>query len=294
MRDDLKNLKNLGNPEHLALAYDAWAPVGDDGKVPKEDRSAWLSKLAETKVSPDYKYSFNRWEASFKAPGDRTFRLKLASRLLIGHGNSSAAEVGISVHHTWGVPVIPGSALKGLLAHYVDATYGPFGRDRVPENVLDDENPDNYRGVVWNQGKTRVQSGPGKYYRALFGAPDADDDKTAHSKGCEAGATAGVVRFHDALYVPTLAGLDRPFAVDVLTVHQVNYYKEEGETAPNDYDDPNPVGFLTVRPDASFLFALSGREDWTKVAMELLWEALDNWGVGGKTSAGYGRFDRSS
>jgi hypothetical protein len=37
------------------------------------------------------------------------------------------------------------------------------------------------------------------------------------------------------------------------------------------------------------LFALSGPPDWTQLTEQLLRGALEKWGVGGKTSAGYGR-----
>jgi CRISPR-associated protein Cmr6 len=44
--------------------------------------------------------------ASITASGDRVF--ELTNRFLIGHGNASATDVGLSVHHTWGVSVILG------------------------------------------------------------------------------------------------------------------------------------------------------------------------------------------
>jgi CRISPR-associated protein Cmr6 len=49
------------------------------------------------------------------------------------------------------------------------------------------------------------------------------------------------------------------------------------------------VAFLTVRPGQRLLFALSGPADWTELAERLLRDALEKWGVGGKTSTGYGR-----
>jgi CRISPR-associated protein Cmr6 len=208
--------------------------------------------------------------------------------LLIGHGNSSASGVGITVHHTWGVPVIPGSALKGLVAHYVDATYGPNEPDRKPwEQQGDERTRADYQGLTW-RGR-RIESGPGTVYRALFGAPDAREDDAMREHGFDAGASAGLITFHDALYVPDSIADNNPFAADVLTVHQKGYYVSSGASAPNDYDSPNPVAFLTVRPGARLLFALSGPAEWTNLAEKLLRDALARWGVGGKTSAGYGR-----
>lgn len=289
MRQVLRESIDQPVPDHLGLAYDAWAWTEDtDGKVADSDRRPWLERLSDIAVSSDYVCSFERWRASFKSAGDRLFELALASRLLIGHGNSSAIDVGLTVHHTWGVPIIPGSALKGLVAHYVDATYGPtHSGKKVWELQGDERVRADYQGVTWS--RRRVETGPGAIYRALFGAPDARDDDVMRERGLEAGAVAGLVTFHDALYVPGSLPDNRPFAADVLTVHQKGYYDSLGQSAPNDYDGPNPVAFLTVRPRARLLFALSGPAGWTELAERLLRDALDHWGVGGKTSAGYGR-----
>lgn len=282
-------LRSIGTPEHLGLAYDAWAPVGDDGKVPDGTRAGWLSELASIPVPSDYSRSFERWRKSFSASGDRTFELALASRLLVGHGNSSAVDVGLTVHHTWGVPVILGSALKGLVAHFVDASYGPDDPERPPWELEGDERARAaYQGVT-RRGR-RIGRGPGAVYRGLFGAPEAEEDEAMRERGFEAGASAGLVTFHDALYVPTGKTDDRPFAADVLTVHQKRYYDSAGEGWPNDYDKPIPVAFLTVRPDVRLAFGLSGPPDWADLAERLLRDALETWGVGGKTSTGYGRF----
>lgn len=288
MREVLKNSIGGEIPDHVGLAYDAWAPTEvADGKVSDNKRRIWLEQLAELAVSPDYARSFERWKASFSNAGDRLAELTLASRLLIGHGNASAVDVGMTVHHTWGVPVIPGSALKGLVAHYVDATYGPTEPDKKPWELQGDERDRaDYQGVTWN--RRRIERGPGAVYRALFGAPDARDDATMREQGFETGATTGLVTFHDALYVPGSLTKDKPFAPDVLTVHQKGYYDSSGQNLPNDYDSPNPVAFLTVRPKCRVLVALSGPSDWTELASQLLADATATWGVGGKTAAGYG------
>jgi len=267
-------LESLGEPHHVGLAYDAWAPVVVDGrpeslgKVLDDRRGEWLGKLAGLSIDRDYPHFYGRWKASFGEPDAHTFELALASRLLVGHGNSSGTDVGITVHHTWGVPVIPGSALKGLLAHYLDAVHGP-GQEGDPAREQ----------CAGGQGSR----GPGEVYRVLFGAPEAG------GKSAPARASAGMIQFHDAIYVPHSVPEDRPFAADVLTVHQKSYYDSTGQSWPNDYDDPIPVAFLTIRPCVRLLFALSGPADWRKLAERLLRNALEQWGVGGKTSAGYGR-----
>jgi CRISPR-associated protein Cmr6 len=290
MRAVLQKVKDI--PSHLGLAYDAWAPTLKSGKLVDADRGAWIEKLANSSIHSHYKEAYKVWRNSFRGPEHRCFELNLQSRMLVGQGNSSATDVGLTVHHTWGAPLLPGSAIKGLLAHYIDICYGldkpelPFWQQ--PEDQIDRID---FQGLVWNERGNRIQRGPGKLYRRIFGSPDAVEDEQMVEHGFEAGACKGEIIFHDALYVP---GDMKPFAPDVITVHQKEYYNRAGKSFPNDFDSPNPVSFLTVRPKVGFLFVLSGPEDLMQLTEKLLKDALSEWGIGAKTSAGYGRFMRES
>ncbi len=287
MRNSLPRWSDFGRIDHFGLAYERWPPRQVGGEVDTDDRNDWSRNLEQVRVSDDYRQFFERWRASF-GPDVRVAVVELRGRMLIGHGNPSATEVGLTVHHTWGVPVIPGAALKGLLAHRFDILYGPEG----DEDDLQDAQRNAWRGVRW--AGDSIARGPGAHYRALFGSPDAQQDASEREAGREAGASAGLVTFHDALYVPGSVieaehVEDRPFARDVLTVHHKSYYDGSGEVFPNDWESPNPVAFMTVRRPARFLIALGGPSDWTELAERHLLEALQGWGVGGKTSLGYGR-----
>ena len=263
-------------PSHFGYAYERLAPPPkSDGKADADKREVWLNNCQSIAISPDYAHFFKIWKDSFDPAASRTLEVAATSRLLVGHGNPSGADVGLTVHHTWGVPMIPGSALKGVLAHYIDAVYGD------DPDQPDDAERREWRGPTWKDGRVAPEDQAGKYFAALFGAPMVTGDP----------GRAGLVTFHDALYVPGSIGNDRPFARDVLTVHQKVYYDDEGtKGGPTDWDDPNPVGFITVRRKARFLLTLTGPAEWTTLAMELLGKALATWGAGGKTSAGYGRF----
>jgi CRISPR-associated protein Cmr6 len=286
MRASIRDRVGLEAGDHVGLAYTTLAPVAQDGKVP--DKDPWLAKLADIVIAPDYRAHVDAWIASFAHTSARLFTLTLDARLLIGHGNASGADVGLTVHHTWGVPIVPGSALKGTLAHHVATTYGSD-----PSVITPDPAHDPWRGVGW--AGTAIARGPGELYRALFGAPDADDDRAANAPG----ATRGYVVFHDALYLGVASPVcevispapesTRPFAADTLTVHQKCYYDDRGKSEPCDHDDPNPVGFLTVCPKAQFVVVLEGLPDWTALAGQLLRESLAQHGVGGKTTNAYGR-----
>ncbi|KYG01465.1 hypothetical protein BE21_06040 [Sorangium cellulosum] len=292
MRGILKDLLGDALPDHLGLAHDRWAPLEPrTGKIPDRRRGAFLQKLAQWRAPSDYTSAYERWCDALRADGSATATVTLASRLLVGHGNPAPTDVGLTVHHTWSVPLIPGSALKGLLNHFIDVVYGPDELGTHPMAPSLDGEPRErarFRGVTWDEKRRAPLYGPGEVHRALFGAPATMTD--AEFQG--AGATIGGVVFHDALFVPGSAG-DQPFAEDVLTVHQKAYYDDHGRRiGPSDYDDPNPVSFLTVKPGTQFLVALSGQPEWTAFALRELLDALAEWGIGGKTAAGYGRIVR--
>jgi CRISPR-associated protein Cmr6 len=288
MRASIRDRVGLEAGDHVGLAYTTLAPVDQGGKVPDGAKDSWLANLAAIPITPDYRAHVDAWIASFARTSARLFTLTLDARLLIGHGNASGTGVGLTVHHTWGVPIVPGSALKGTLAHDVASTYGSDPLVTTPDPAHDP-----WRGVGW--AGTTIARGPGELYRALFGAPDADDDRASGSPG----ATRGYVVFHDALYLGVASPVrevispapesTRPFAADTLTVHQKRYYDDRGKSEPCDHDDPNPVGFLTVCPKAQFVVVLEGPPDWTALAGQLLRKSLAQRGVGGKTTNAYGR-----
>lgn len=271
MRDVLRRL-DLEQCSHAGLAYDAWAPVErGDGKVAEKARAGWLRGVRGIAIDRDYAEAFARWRDGFADDGVCRV-VETTSRLLVGHGNPSGSDVGLTVQHTWGVPVIPGSALAGVLAHYVHEELAGGGRAGEPE-------PERarWRGPRYDD-RGVVVAPPGEHYGCVFGEPEIEPSP----------GRAGLVTFCDALYVPGSGG-GRPLAEDVLTVHHKEYYGEQGLVPPTDYDDPNPVSFLGVGKGVRFLLALCGPPEWTAVAMALLIDALAWRGVGGKTSAGYGR-----
>ncbi|HVK63132.1 MAG TPA: type III-B CRISPR module RAMP protein Cmr6 [Polyangium sp.] len=273
MRNVLDKL-DIQTDTHAGLAHDVYAPVkvsGTEDERKKLERR--LRGIVALKTPEGYREAFRRWEAALGRMKAFSFRGRARSRLLVGTGYPSATEVGLTFHRTWGVPVIPGSSLKGLVAAYVQATYGP-----APGEVDPEREP--FRGVQ-GDGR-RMERGPGDVYRRIFGAPATDDGGSAQRGG---------VIFHDALWSPD--GPPKPFGLDVLTVHHGSYYRQQ--TPPNDYESPTPVSFLTVRPGSEFLVAWSvpeGEEELAERVGKYIEEALGAWGIGAKTAAGYGRLTR--
>lgn len=207
-----------------------------------------------------YGEAFERWRRAFASDTPcRSERLLTASRLIVGLGSENVLETGLRLHHTYGAPIIPGSALKGLASHYCHDVWGQRRNASAPdENLL-------FRRR-------------GKHHSLLFGATE----------------DGGVITFHDAWIVPQSL-TDGALRLDVMTPHHPKWQTKEA--SPTDFDSPVPVSFLSVAGTFDLRLSWSGpagtpqdqAEAWTRLAMQLLQEALAEWGVGGKTSSGYGR-----
>jgi CRISPR-associated protein Cmr6 len=290
MRSDLQTVADRwAEPSnaHAGLLYERYVPLYygdrpppkpekkllDIGKVLPDDQERLLRQVSRVPVSPAYRVAWRRWQAALHASGAITEVVETASRLLIGHGNPAPSEVGITLHHVYGVPLLPGTGLKGLLNHYL-ATWGA-AMDAGWEGVRYDE-----------QG--RPVGSPGAFHGAIFGVPNLPPEE-----GNEEVGQAGGVLFEDAWLIP--GDDDKPLCPDVLTPHQGEYYRSFGGEPPNDWTDPIPVTFLTVKPKQRFLLAISplrAERKGAMLAMAHLIDALEQWGVGAKTRAGYGRLRR--
>lgn len=231
------------------------ALLDDKGKNDTDSRSELFNVMRKSLNHSISVYQSAHQRQKTGIPGPKEEGLfSTTSRLIIGLGGESVLETGITLHHTYGTPLIPGSALKGLASHYCDQVWGTK------------ENDDGF--------KKKVDGGlQGQYYKAIFG--NTED--------------SGHIIFHDAWITPdTMADSLQP---DVMAPHHGDYYS--GKAAPTDFDNPNPISFLSVV--GTFHVAVScdvpGIEGhtWAKLAFDLLKEALEQWGIGGKTNAGYGR-----
>lgn len=82
-----------------------------------------ITKLPR-QVDPNYVHYYNRWVKRLGEIGSATEVAQTHGRMVVNLGADSVAEVSIALHHTYGVPFIPGTALKGLAAHYANSNMG--------------------------------------------------------------------------------------------------------------------------------------------------------------------------
>ncbi len=239
---------HIARCKNLALILDKYPPqvVVEETK----NKGAWLQDLVkgshiDTTLT---RSAYNRWHTMMSAIGATLFNAALDWRMVIGLGGESVLETDITLHHLYGVPFIPGSALKGLTRAYVTGEIEGYKSDKI-----DNDNEE---------------------VKRIFGSQEH----------------AGTVLFFDAM---PLNG-EVQFVVDIMNPHYPDYYG--GTKPPTNDQSPIPVTFLTMT-DTTFTFALAprdaGKEQHMKDVEQIkLWlqEALQKYGVGGKTSAGYGYF----
>jgi CRISPR-associated protein Cmr6 len=197
--------------------------------------------------------------------------LKPEWRMAIGLGNESVYETSMTLHHIYGIPYIPGSAIKGVVrSHIITELFG------VDENdSLDLKNAENK--ALQDQG-----------FCDIFGCPQ----KSFYNESRQ-----GKLIFFDAF-----PQSDPQMKPDVMNPHYGPYYSDPSvNTPPADYHNPKPIFFLTViDTEFRFIIGIKEKDNNTiqqgefkdkyplETAYECMEKALREHGIGAKTSAGYG------
>lgn len=201
------------------------------------------------------------------------FGLKLGERMAMGMGEAHVYENGLRLHHTYGLPYIPGSSLKGAARAMLLGNC--FGLDAEAEK--------------------EALTNP--CFLALFGGENSRQGAKSES---------GQVAFLDAFPISLPA-----IEVEVLNAHYGEYYGEA--KAPADWLKVNPVFFASLAAGIQFRFHLGSQrqvqldtlEGWERIAPGAAWqektlaalgaywlkEALTSAGIGAKTALSYGIFD---
>ncbi|GAA3985391.1 type III-B CRISPR module RAMP protein Cmr6 [Thermobifida alba] len=186
----------------------------------------------------------------------RRVELTAEWRLVTGLGEQTGAhEFGLSLHGTYGWPLIPGSTLKGAAA-------------------------------AW----ARHQKVSAERYTAVFGTPTtSEDEEDLHGSRCgvrflDALPKASREPRH-CLRVHS----------DVITPHQHTYHTDSGTEpcTPGEHHQPIPLPFLSL--SGTFVADLVGdSSESTEQAAEWLARACSENGIGARTTAGYGYLTATS
>ncbi|WP_437677261.1 type III-B CRISPR module RAMP protein Cmr6 [Sorangium sp. So ce131] len=199
-RDDLRKIRRV-DVQHAGLLLDkmlVWPDRPDDpSDAEAASKSAFraLMEAARIRVPEGYSRAFarrrtwlERFTGGFERGGTQLRRATAKGRLVVNLGAAAVRETNLALLHTWGVPYLPGSALKGLAS-------AAAHRSGVPA----------WRKVDEREGRLQ-----GEDHRLMFG-------DTGES---------GCVVFHDAWWVPEDDEL--PLDLDTMTVHHRGYYQGDG------------------------------------------------------------------
>ncbi|GAA0126556.1 hypothetical protein UT300019_24590 [Clostridium sp. CTA-19] len=191
-------------------------------------------------------------------------------RLVVGLGNPSVTETSMTLHNIYGIPYIPGQALKGIIRSYFLQKY--FDIEKKEFSI-----------IKINAAEFKAK----ELYKIIFG-----DDYYGEAN------EKGSIIFFDAFPVSNEIIIEK----DVMTPHYSNYYGKGWN--PTDEFSTNPIPFYTVKNTKfNFIFALSRQkinvsedkliyaQDLKEFISKLMKEALQEHGVGSKTSVGYGYFN---
>ena len=95
-------------------------------------RSYLIKEVASLREPDEYEEFFKRWTKMLTDYDAQTHEAKVKGRMIVGLGSESVLETSITLHHTYGVPYIPGSALKGLAASYASQRLGDVWKKGSP------------------------------------------------------------------------------------------------------------------------------------------------------------------
>lgn len=219
---------------------------------------------------------YTHWQKlveSLPAAACRIIPATLQTRLLVNISGSILENADIALEHICGVPIIPGSAVKGAARRYAIALMQQSDEAQKEELL--------------------------EQFIAIFGCAEIDfeagsdlalaiDSTLLQEMGELYGNRRGRVCFFQAVPEGPIS-----LTADVLTPHHKKYMAGEQEL-PTDDEEPAPSYFPAVEggENAKYTFTLyaPGAEHLLDTAEDWLSKAVTLFGIGAKTAAGYGYF----
>jgi CRISPR-associated protein Cmr6 len=259
-------------------------------KADKLFRDAQVADRMAKVAQPDRRLAqvANQKAARFVAELERsfsgrvvTFEATLGSRLLVNLAGGVVENAGIALDRCFGLPFIPGSAVKGITRAL----------------------------ALWEIRQARPEDRPRLLRMAMplfgFGAKDTQSGDFAWAAGPQAQEVSRALNVTDfkgcACFLPAYPTTQPELLVDMVNPHYPDYYGGRRNRATDD-GSPVPNYFPAVREGVTFAFAVLlnrsvpdncgvADEDLLRQAKQWIERAVTLKGVGAKTAAGYGWFE---
>jgi len=257
--------------------------------------------------------------------GFEEIKLKTGYRLAVGLGLPSFFENGLTLHHIYGTPYIPGSSVKGLVRFvFLSEIFGifPFEGDELKKlphfelktNQTQKGNEDEIAFLFRSLAKID---------KALTESENFDEflkkvkDRIENPKKEELEnfyylfkELFGNLYYRGRVIFADAFATEWKFKTDIMNPHFKEYYgstdedrKKKGLYLVGDWHNPTPIQFLVVE-DAVFHFLFKVEKEtfihkkWKinirNLLREMLTEGLFLLGIGGKKGKGYGWFEKNS
>jgi len=130
MRSRLRDFYRGASDAHPGLLIQrGYQEFDDQSEAGKELKTTHIRRICAIPASDCYHRAFRRWQ-SLTSDQMRflSVELELETRLFIGLTGGGMLETGCAIAHTYGMPYIPGSSIKGVVNAFVRAS--AFGRER--------------------------------------------------------------------------------------------------------------------------------------------------------------------
>lgn len=275
IRDSLAPLVPKATDGHAGLLMQRGLQVWESSE--KKDKHDLIDLITSIQASDLYLLAFNRWlkhthTDAEKNPNFASTVAQVDGRLFTGLSTGGTLETGATTQHTYGMPMLAGSAVKGAVRAYAESIF--LLKDTEGKVIVDEK------------GKTQINPAMKDILNILFGT---DEDAPQQN--------AGYIIWHDAWWIPPvtkdgkLATNDqaKPFVGEIVTVHHQDYYADKnGKVEALDMESPIPNQQIAIQ--GQFYFAIEGEPQWVKFAKDLLENMLQQMGMGAKGTSGYGYF----
>lgn len=117
-----QEINRQGMDRHAGLWLDTY--IAQQNREDVDSRRKHMKWACEVAIPEAYNAFYKRWEKTLKDRGIEPLKATVKGRMIVGLGDESVLETSITLHRTYGVPYIPGSALKGLAASYARQRLG--------------------------------------------------------------------------------------------------------------------------------------------------------------------------
>lgn len=249
MRESLKKARARLSQEdtHRGLWLDRYLESTD--REDKEAKRKLVQEAVRIREPKEYAAFFRRYQEALQEVGAQTCKAQTRGRLVVGLGGEGVLETGLTLHRTYGVPYIPGSALKGLASRYAHL---------------------HLEGEVWRRNLREFRRGEAQ--AVLFGTPEEE----------------GAVVFFDALPLPGKWSLQEDILNPHHPEYYGGEDTPPADwdsPVPVPFLSVTGTFLVALAPAPGF----SPPPGLMEAAWRILAWALKEEGVGGKTSSGYGR-----